>query len=340
MSSGMSASPDIPAIPDSEPSDRPPAPPLVYRTVADVFVAGPPAMAPLVLPRRRILLPATLFVATVASTFWAGSTLWLPIVHMDSFDAAGQALAENWREGALYAVAVLGILVSHEMGHFLTALAHRIPTSLPYFIPLPLTPFGTMGAVISMRGSRADRRQMFDLGIAGPLAGLAVAIPITCLGVQRLGPPAGFGLDIAFHNPLILTLLTRWLRPDVATDSVIYLSQLNPWLMAGWVGMFVTGLNMLPVSQLDGGHVSYALLGRRAHTLARTLLIVAILYIIVDEKYIWVLMVVLVTVMGTDHPPTANDHARLGPVRYVLGWAAMTVPILCFSPRGVSEVIW
>jgi hypothetical protein len=81
-------------------------------------------------------------------------------------------------------------------------------------------------------------------------------------------------------------------------------------------------------------------LGRHAHTLARALLVVAILYIVVDEKYIWVLMVVLVTLMGTDHPPTANDHARLGPFRYVLGWAAMTIPILCFSPLGISDVVW
>jgi membrane-associated protease RseP (regulator of RpoE activity) len=336
----MSDSPDTPAIPESEPSSRPAASSPRPRLLAQEQAAAPAAMAPFVAPRRRILLPATLFVATAASTFWAGSTLWLPVAHMDSFDAAGRALAAHWREGALYAAAVLGILVSHEMGHFLTALVHRIPTSLPYFLPLPLTPFGTMGAVISMRGSHADRREMFDLGVAGPLAGLVVAIPITCLGIQRLGPPIPFGFDIAFHNPLIFTLLTRWLRPDAATDSVIYLSQLNPLLMAGWVGMFVTGLNMLPVSQLDGGHVSYALLGRHAHTLARALLVVAIVYIVVDEKYLWVLMVVLVTLMGTDHPPTANDHARLGPFRYVLGWAAMTIPILCFSPLGVSEVVW
>ena len=336
----MSDFPDTPAIPESEPSGCPVAPPISPRLLAAVYRTAPSAMVPIVAPRRRILLPATLFLATAASTFWAGATLWLPIAHMDSFAAAGRALAAHWPEGALYAVGVLGILVSHEMGHFLTALAHRIPTSLPYFIPLPLTPFGTMGAVISMRGSHADRREMFDLGVAGPLAGLVVAIPITCLGIQRLAPPAHYGLDIAFHNPLIFTLLTRWLRPDAAADSVIYLSQLNPLLMAGWVGMFVTGLNMLPISQLDGGHVSYALLGRHAHTLARALLVVAILYILVDEKYVWVLMVVLVTLMGTDHPPTANDHARLGPFRYVLGWAAMTIPVLCFSPLGISEVAW
>ena len=336
----MSDSPDTPPIPETEPFSHPAratAPPAIGGRRARGRAGGngpdrgptaahPPAGDALSGDRRVHVLGGLHPVAARR-------------VH-GQLRGGGPSMAAHWREGALYAVAVLAILASHEMGHFLTALVHRIPTSLPYFIPLPLTPFGTMGAVISMRGSHADRRQMFDLGVAGPLAGLAVAIPITCLGIQRLAPPAGFGVDIAFHSPLIFTLLTQWLRPDAATDSVIYLSQLNPLLMAGWVGMFVTGLNMLPVSQLDGGHVSYALLGRHAHTLARALLVVAILYIVVDEKYIWVLMVVLVTLMGTDHPPTANDHARLGPFRYVLGWAAMTIPILCFSPLGISEVVW
>jgi membrane-associated protease RseP (regulator of RpoE activity) len=288
---------------------------------------------------RRILLPAVLLLATAVSAFWTGTTHWMPAAFIDNAEAAGQALLDNWPQGVLYAAAVLGILLSHEMGHFVTAMFHRIPTSFPYFIPVPFTPFGTMGAVISMRGSHANRREMFDLAVAGPIAGLIVAVPITWLGIQRLAPPIHNGLDIGFHNPLIFTLLIRYLRPD-AGDSVVYLSQLNPMLMAGWVGMFVTGLNMLPIGQLDGGHVSYALLGRRAHKLARMLLVVAILYVLIEEKYIWVLMVVLVALMGTDHPPTADDRMPLGWFRCLLGWAALAIPILCFSPLGISEVSW
>jgi len=291
-------------------------------------------------PRRRVMLPLVLLVATVASTFWAGATHWLPALYMDSFASAGVALAENWRDGLVYAAAVLAILLTHEMGHFTAALCHRVPASFPYFLPVPFTPFGTMGAVIRMRGHGADRRAMFDLGVAGPLAGLVVALPITWLGIVQMGPPVPGPIDLGFYNPLVFTLLFDYLRPDVAGQPVVYLSQLNPLLMAGWVGMFVTGLNMLPISQLDGGHVSYALLGRRAHVLARAFLTAAILYVVVAEAYIWVVMVVLVTLMGADHPPTADDRVRLGPVRTVIGWAAMAIPIFCFSPRGIGEVIW
>ncbi len=289
--------------------------------------------------RRRVLLPVALFVATCVSTFWAGASDWMPVLHMGSFEQAGQALMENWLQGLIYMAAVLGILLPHEMGHFVMTVRHKIPASLPYFIPVPFTPFGTMGAVIGMEGSDADRRELFDLGVAGPLAGLAVAIPITWIGIQQLGPPPPHNLGLCFHNPLIFRLLIDYLRPDYPTNSVLYLGQLNPYLMAGWVGMLITGLNMLPISQLDGGHVAYALLGRHAHSLARGLLVVSILFVLVSEQYGWVLMVVLVTLMGTDHPRTADDRVRLGWTRRLIGYASLTIPIFCFPPMGITQAM-
>ena len=163
-------------------------------------------------------------------------------------------------------LAVLGILLTHEMGHFLMALRHRIPASLPYFIPLPVIPFGTMGAVIGMEGSKANRREMFDLGVAGPLAGLIIALPVSLIGIRMLPAAPVVGDSLCFHNPLLLQYLIAWLRPDYPTPAVLYLNQFNSFLMAGWMGMLVTGLNMLPISQLDGGHVAYAVLGRHAPT--------------------------------------------------------------------------
>ena len=103
-----------------------------------------------------------------------------------------------------------------------------------------------------------------------------------------------------------------------------------------WVGMLITGLNMLPISQLDGGHVAYALLGRRAHVLGRGLLVASILFVLATEQYGWVLMIVLVTLIGTDHPPTADDAVPLGWPRRLLGWAALAIPILCFPPMGIT----
>ena len=106
--------------------------------------------------------------------------------------------------------------------------------------------------------------------------------------------------------------------------------------MAGWVGMFVTGLNMLPVSQLDGGHVAYSLFDRGAHTLARGLLVFAILFVLYTEQYSWVVMLVVVILLGIDHPPTADDNVEIGPFRRALGWLALLIPILCLSPIGIS----
>lgn len=310
-------------------------------------------------PGRQIMLPLVLFLATCLSTFWVGAVAWKPIAHMQMLYRGVGVFFENldqgaplaalweamavadmkWQQGLLYMGAVLGILLTHEMGHFLMALRNRIPASLPFFIPVPIIPFGTMGAVISMEGSKANRRELFDLGAAGPLAGLILAIPITWLGILMMPAVPAPGDSFYFHNPLLFQYMIAWIRPEYPTPAVLYLNQFNPLLMAGWIGMLVTGLNMLPISQFDGGHVAYALLGEtKAHALARGLLIAAILFILVIERYLWVVMIVVVILLGIDHPPTADDTCRIGPVRRVIGWISLLIPILCFNPWGLTPV--
>jgi membrane-associated protease RseP (regulator of RpoE activity) len=303
-----------------------------------------------------IWLPIVLFLATCVSTFWAAGTDWRPYAHLEDFDRAfwtfwqnipqgswGAAFREslallnlNWSQGLTYMLAVMSILLIHEMGHFFMALRYGIPASFPFFIPVPILPFGTMGAVISMEGSHANRRQMFDLGITGPLAGLAVAIPITLMGIWQLPATPMVGSGFRFHNPLIFQLLIAYLKPEYPTPTYLDLNQFNPYLMAGWVGMFVTGLNMLPISQLDGGHVAYALLDRGAHTLARGLLVAAIIFVLFTEQYGWVVMLVIIILLGIDHPPMADDYEPLNPMRRAIGWLALLIPILCLSPIGIS----
>ena len=308
---------------------------------------------------RHVAMPAILFLATCLSTFWVGAVGWKPIAHLEALYYGIGVFAENlpqgsptaalwqalavarmdWQQGLLYMGLVLGILLTHEMGHFFMTLRHRIPASLPYFIPLPVVPFGTLGAVIGMEGSRANRREMFDMGAAGPLAGLIVALPITIYGILLLPAVPSPGDSLCFHNPLGFQWLIAWLRPEYPTPGVLYLNQFNAFLMAGWMGMLVTGLNMLPISQLDGGHVAYAVLGRRgAHRLARGLLVAAIIFILAAETYFWVIMLVLVILIGTDHPPTADDRCRLGFVRRVIGWIALLIPIFCFPPLGITAI--
>lgn len=285
---------------------------------------------------RRVFLPVFLLIATCISTFWVGAVDWKPIVHLEAL-YGGHVLPLDWQDGLLYMVVVLSVLLTHEMAHFLMSLRHRIPASLPFFIPLPIVPFGTLGAVIGMEGSRANRRELFDLGVAGPLAGLAVTLPVAWIGIRMLNPAQPAPGEMFFHNPLLMQYMIAWLKPDIPDPSRFYLGQFNPYLMAGWVGMLVTGLNMLPISQFDGGHVAYALLGRRnAHRLARGLLIAAILFVIYKETYGWVLLLVLVVLLGVDHPTTADDRAKLGRLRFLIGWLAILIPIFCFPPLGIS----
>ena len=164
----------------------------------------------------------------------------------------------------------MGILLAHEMGHFLQALRYHVPASLPFFIPMPISQLGTMGAVIGMQGSNANRKELFDIGLSGPWAGLVVAIPVSIAGILQASyvvPPPGIPAD--FADPLIFRLLMAWFRPDLPEGAELIM---NPLLMAGWVGMLITGLNMLPVSQLDGGHVTYAP-SANAHYIARGFLL-------------------------------------------------------------------
>jgi membrane-associated protease RseP (regulator of RpoE activity) len=231
---------------------------------------------------------------------------------------------------------VLAILLIHEMGHFVATLIYRIPATVPIFLPFPFNPIGTLGAVIGMAGMHADRRQIFDIGIAGPLAGLVVALPLAWLGIERLDlmqPPGG---QLAFECPLFFKWMLLWLQVpgyEQAIDKGVWLSQLNPWFAAAWVGFVVTGLNMIPIGQLDGGHITHALFGERAHTVAKGIIVLAIAFMVYRGIPHLLIMVLLLLVIGTEHPPTRDDSVRLGPFRMALGLASLTIPLLCFPPN-------
>jgi membrane-associated protease RseP (regulator of RpoE activity) len=277
--------------------------------------------------RRRVFLPVSLFIATCLSTFIAGALDWDPGRYMAT-GTMGEKIAQNWQQGLIYAGAVIGILLTHEMGHFIQTVRYGVPASLPFFIPVPFLLTGTMGAVIGMEGSRADRKQLFDIGISGPWAGLIVALPIIWFGVKNATVMPD-GAPIVLGDPLIFKLMAHYLRPDIAPEAI--LSKNNPLLMAGWVGMLITGLNMMPISQLDGGHVIYGLFGPRAKIVARLFTIAAILFIVLGEHYNWTIMLVLVIMLGVDHPPTRDDNVELGWGRKVFGFLSLAIPLLCFT---------
>lgn len=279
------------------------------------------------------MLPVLLFLATCLSTFTAAAFFLVDPADAIRIALPGVEILVDPHSGLLYMLSVMAILLAHEMGHFLQALRYHVPASLPMFIPMPLTPIGTMGAVIGMRGSLADRKELFDIGLTGPLAGLLVALPVAWWGIWTadyapLSPEA-----LRFHDPLLFKLMIYLLRPDMPAGHELIL---NPFLLAGWVAMLVTGLNMLPVSQLDGGHVAYALFGRRAHLLAWGVIAVALVFVALFRAYGWLLMITLVLLIGPAHPPTSNDAARLGWFRRLLGLVSLLIPIFCLAPIPIS----
>lgn len=290
-------------------------------------------------PRRKTI-PIALFAITCVSTFWAGAVGWLPMHYITMASMTGDAtpirlaILEHWQDGLIYMLCVLAILLTHEMGHFLMTLRYHIPASFPFFLPLPISPIGTMGAVIGMDGMRADRKQMFDIGLAGPLAGLVIAVPVMAVGIAKLDFSTPAHGPFTFDLPLAVRMVLEFVRPaGFESGGEIWYSQVNPYFMAGWVGLLITGLNMLPVSQLDGGHVIYTLFGKQGHWIARGFMLLAIAYIVYNRAWMWSIMVLLILLMGTDHPPTRNDRVPIGWFRTVLGLLSLSIPLLCFPPK-------
>jgi len=299
--------------------------------------------------RTQLWLPIFLFLATCLSTFLAGLLLWEPnrIFYGISADpirvmAERQAILRliDVGRGLAYMVCVIGILFAHEMGHYVVTRIYKIPSSLPYFIPFPIAPIGTMGAVIAMKGKQANRKEIFDIGIAGPLAGLVLAIPIAWYGVASLDlSNPGYG-TYRYDLPLIVRWMYAFIHPGAPAVRDIYASQVNAMFMAGWVGLLVTGLNMLPVSQLDGGHVTYTIFSSYSRRITRAFVVGAVAYmsyqyLFKGEPPIWILMLILIFLIGLYHPPTSDDTVPLGWRRIVLGLISLAIPVVCFPPRGL-----
>ena len=202
--------------------------------------------------RRMYPWSVFLFFAACASTWYIGGQT------ATGFDNTA---------GLTYSAAVMGILLAHELGHYLQALRYGVPASPPMFIPMPLPPLGTMGAVILQGAGFANRKVLFDIAISGPLAGLAVALPVVWWGLQNstvmtINPSQ---TALIFGDPLILEWMYELQHGMLAPNQEVVL---NPLLHAGWVGVFITAVNLVPGGQLDGGHILYTLSGRKAHWVA------------------------------------------------------------------------
>lgn len=290
------------------------------------------------LPRRRTKLAVILFIATCISTFLAGSGLFLTIFFPQALVEMANT-GELWPrilDGLIYGGAVMLILSAHEMGHYLQSRRYHVPASLPYFIPLPITPLGTMGAVILQGGHVADRKQMFDIAISGPLAGLLFALPITYFGIQHAEIVTVTNSDhvLIFGDPLLMQWMYEWQLGPLAENQHIS----SPLLFAGWVGIFVTALNLIPIGQLDGGHILYTLIGKWSHRVAMGLIALALGYMVWKQDPSYSLMLILLILIGPKHPPTADDTVPLGPMRIILGWLTLAFIVIGFTPTPIVNM--
>ena len=266
---------------------------------------GPPRTA-----WQHLKWPLILFVATCATTYLTG--------------------------GLAYSAAVVTILLCHEFGHYIQARRYRVPASLPYFIPMPISPLGTMGAVIGMSGRIPNRKALFDIGISGPLAGLGPALLATWVGLQwsTHAPMENFrGGGLFFNEPLIFDWMAYLRFGPLPETEVI---QAHPLAIAGWAGLFVTALNLIPIGQLDGGHILYAMLRKWSYPITTLLLYGTLAAMVFTGNYGWSLMVMLLLLSGPNHPPTHNDAEPLGWGRTILGWVTLSFIIVGFTPVPIT----
>ena len=299
-----------------------------------------------VVARSRPGLAIGLFLLTVLSTLVAGG-LWsnsLPFVTFDPLKDPMQLL-----RGAPFALTLLGILGTHEFGHYFTARSYGASVSLPYFIPAPPPlPFGTLGAVIVMRSPARDRNSLFDIAAAGPLAGLAVALPACLLGFAWSSVvPAPAGGYVAFGDSLF-TWGIAYLRFGHIPPG--YMLFTHPMADAAWAGFLVTALNLFPVGQLDGGRIAYALFGRRHRTIGKAT--VAGLLLFGAAAFFWGLRTpggdvvsalasslnwfvwagLISLLVGFHHSPPLDDLSPISPGRRVVGIACLVLMVLLIPP--------
>jgi len=278
-----------------------------------------------------------LFLLTVLTTLIVGAHIELNYAQnlpVFDWDVSLAFFRELWRQpellvlGVPFSSTLLGILLAHELGHYLTCRHHGIHATYPYFIPAP-TLIGTLGAFIRIKSPIVNRRELFDVGISGPIAGFVLAIPALILAIflTKGTVPATTPDSISLGNPLAVILLTKLFRSGINPAEII----LHPVGCAAWVGLFATALNLLPVGQLDGGHILYAVLGDRCRNISRGFFLV-LLPLGYFCWYGWIAWAAILFFIGLRHPKLIEPAEPLGRKRKILALVAAIILVLTFLP--------
>ena len=281
---------------------------------------------------EKFSLHILLFFITFLSSLCAGLALKLNILDIDIlFKIIIKNPLKIWM-GWPFAIPLMMILMAHEMGHYVFALKYKIRATLPYFIPFPNI-IGTMGAVIKMKSRIPDRKALMDIGMAGPLAGAFLAIPVTIIGlmlskITTLSASSNLTEIYMLGDSLLFRFLKWIIHGNLPANARLYI---HPTAFAGWVGLLVTFMNLFPASQLDGGHISYALFGPLHKTIGKiTCVIFAIMGIFYWPWFIWMFFVLFI---GLGHPPPVNDNEPIGSKRRIMGILCMVLFVLTCIPR-------
>ena len=259
--------------------------------------------------KSRIHINVILLLATIATTLFAGYLL-------------GEG--DMWKAVA-FAIALLSIIGTHELAHFFAARRHGVDATLPYFIPAP-TMIGTFGALINVKSPIPTRRALFDLGYSGPLAGFIVAIPVLLIGLKFSTVASNPDAAMVFIPPLIMQLFTYLVAPAATAEQVI---MLHPVAFAGWVGILVTMLNLMPVAFLDGGHISRSLFGQKIHGFVS---ILGIMVTIILGWYVMAALMIFIMFMNKNHPGALDNVVPIDHNRKIIAVVILIIFILCLSP--------
>lgn len=325
----------------ASPSDDSPEVRFPDLTLASVRTPVPLAPEPVAArwPVRHVVL----FVLTIVTTTLAGVDHY--VAFQTDFVAPLQPIGlqqyylNGLAGGLWYSLSILAILGAHEFGHYYACRYYGIDASLPYFLPVPLLLTGTLGAFIRIREPIRTKRELFDVGIAGPIAGFLVALPVLFIGISlsRVAavPPDFVGFELG--EPLLFQAMS-WLTFGAPAEG--YSVNLHPMAFAAWFGLLATALNLFPIGQLDGGHISYSVLGRRST--AVTVLMVIVLVGLSFRSSSWIVWTVvtvgMLAVFGPRHPRTVDEDVPLDPARKWLAAFALLMFVLCFTPVPIEPL--